>query len=69
MKICGFLMAQEPDEALLQVGNVCAITAGHNIGRVGTITHTVSFLNYFYVFPLCLFACPYLWDIWLLPCG
>lgn len=25
-----------------QVGNVCAITAGHNIGRVGTIVSTVS---------------------------
>jgi len=26
--------------AKFEVGNVCAITAGHNIGRVGTITHT-----------------------------
>mmetsp|Transcript_89493 Transcript_89493/g.239316 ORF Transcript_89493/g.239316 Transcript_89493/m.239316 type:complete len:266 (-) Transcript_89493:314-1111(-) len=26
--------------AKFEVGNVCAITAGHNIGRVGTIQHT-----------------------------
>jgi small subunit ribosomal protein S4e len=26
--------------AKFEVGNVCAITAGHNIGRVGTIIHT-----------------------------
>jgi small subunit ribosomal protein S4e len=24
----------------MQVGNICAITAGHNIGRVGTIQST-----------------------------
>jgi small subunit ribosomal protein S4e len=26
--------------AKFEVGNVCAITAGHNIGRIGTILHT-----------------------------
>eukprot|EP00287_Rhodomonas_sp_CCMP768_P012096 CAMPEP_0196725636 /NCGR_PEP_ID=MMETSP1091-20130531/7119_1 /TAXON_ID=302021 /ORGANISM="Rhodomonas sp., Strain CCMP768" /LENGTH=263 /DNA_ID=CAMNT_0042067935 /DNA_START=34 /DNA_END=825 /DNA_ORIENTATION=- len=28
------------DFAKFEVGNICAITAGHNIGRIGTIQHT-----------------------------
>lgn len=33
-------MCAEADAWWVQVGNICAITAGHNIGRIGTIQHT-----------------------------